>query len=348
MPLAARPGTAVVLAIVGSVCATLITNALDTSPTVSLIGAALAAAVPALMTLGGAHGVVLGVGVTAAALGVTYVGFTAADAATDRPQTFPLPENVRERVEDGEAVVTTAADGLSIEVTPDTLHCTSDGCEEPVIIKSTGERLLNIDEIEFDGEAAADFGHGDGCEHRSLGEDEECSLSISFTPSGSVGARIARLVIHQNLPGPPTYVDLEGEVDGGPTPPPIGDLLASSEGVQCVHQRGGALVSGEPKDALQIFFSLRLEGASPDQLPGSVQTNARSNLGPSWSARGGVGEGQRVAALPLDPDDYGRTHTVTVSVDPDNEVPESNEDNNQLTVTVALPAQPGSSQSLPC
>jgi SAM-dependent methyltransferase len=47
-------------------------------------------------------------------------------------------------------------------------------------------------------------------------------------------------------------------------------------------------------------------------------------------------------------DDYGRTHTVTVSVDPDNEVAESNEDNNQFTVTVEVPAQPGSPQSLPC
>ena len=115
-----------------------------------------------------------------------------------------------------------------------------------------------------------------------------------------------------------------------------------------MHQRGGALVNNEAKDALQIFFSLRLEGASPDQLPGPVLVRAHSNLGPSASARGGVGEGQRVAALPLDPDDYGRTHNVTVRVDPDNEVPESDEGNNELTVTVAVPAHPGSPQSLPC
>jgi PASTA domain-containing protein len=89
---AARPATRVVLAMISSICVTLISNALDTSPTVSLIGAALAAAVPALITAGGPHGVTLGIGVTAVALFVTYGGFTVFDYATDRPKTFPLPE----------------------------------------------------------------------------------------------------------------------------------------------------------------------------------------------------------------------------------------------------------------
>jgi PASTA domain len=89
---AASPATRVVLAMISSICVTLINNALDTSPTVTLIGAALAAAVPALITAGGAHGVTLGIGVTAVALFVTYGGFTLVDYAADRPQTFPLPE----------------------------------------------------------------------------------------------------------------------------------------------------------------------------------------------------------------------------------------------------------------
>jgi hypothetical protein len=93
---AARPGTRVVLAMISSICVTLINNALDTSPTVTLIGAALAAAVPALITAGGRHGVALGIGVTAVALLVTYGGFTVFDYATDRPQTFPVPEAVPE------------------------------------------------------------------------------------------------------------------------------------------------------------------------------------------------------------------------------------------------------------
>ena len=82
-----------------AICVTLITNALDTSPTVSLIGATLAAAVPALINTGGTHGAFLGVGVTAVALGVTYVGFTAFDSATDRPPTFPVPAKMQQQAD---------------------------------------------------------------------------------------------------------------------------------------------------------------------------------------------------------------------------------------------------------
>jgi hypothetical protein len=102
---ASRPLAQVVLAMISAICVTLITNALDTSPTVSLIGATLAAAVPAMITAGGPHGAALAVGVAAAALGVTYVGFTAADAATDRPPTFPLSKELQERVEDPKPTV---------------------------------------------------------------------------------------------------------------------------------------------------------------------------------------------------------------------------------------------------
>jgi hypothetical protein len=106
---AARPATRVALAMISSICVTLISNALDTSPTVSLIGAALAAAVPALITAGGPHGVTLGIGVTAVALFVTYGGFTVFDYATDRPKTFPLPEAAPEPDEN-------AQNGSDIEV----------------------------------------------------------------------------------------------------------------------------------------------------------------------------------------------------------------------------------------
>jgi PASTA domain len=93
------PATRVVLAMLSSICVTAITNALDTSPTVSLIGATLAAAVPALINAGGTHGALLGVGLTAVALGVTYVGFTAFDTATDRPPTFPVPAKVQQQAD---------------------------------------------------------------------------------------------------------------------------------------------------------------------------------------------------------------------------------------------------------
>lgn len=97
----------VFLSMIAATCVTLITNALDTSPTVSLVGATLAAAVPALITAGGPYGIGLGVGVTAAALGATYLGFTAVDVAADRPLTFPAPQKVEEPLVDGETTPST-------------------------------------------------------------------------------------------------------------------------------------------------------------------------------------------------------------------------------------------------
>ena len=52
------------------------------------------------MMLAALRGVVLGLGVTAVALGVTYFGFLAVDARNDRALTFPAPQAVKERIED--------------------------------------------------------------------------------------------------------------------------------------------------------------------------------------------------------------------------------------------------------
>jgi outer membrane biosynthesis protein TonB len=85
------------LAVVGSVCGALITGALNTSPTVTLIGAALGSAVPALVTFAGpAQALRTGVAiaVTGVALFITYGGFTLFDYATDRAETFPAPPGV--------------------------------------------------------------------------------------------------------------------------------------------------------------------------------------------------------------------------------------------------------------
>jgi hypothetical protein len=236
------------------------------------------------------------------------------------------------------------ADGLGISVTPDLLRCSVEGCEEPVIIKSTGERVLMVFEIEFVDDPAAEFGHDRECENESLRKDEECRFRVTFTPLRTGGTRKVDLVIHQNLPEVPTTVPVEGEVEDGDAGSPVGDLVAPPGEVRCFHQRGG---TAEGEDALQISLTLRIEGASPDELPGSVLLTAQDDRGPSASARGGIGEG-RVLALPLEPEHYGQTHVVTVGVDPENEVPETDEDDNQLTVSVDLPADPASSQELSC
>jgi hypothetical protein len=212
---ATRPGTQVVLAMIGSVCGALLTGALNTSPTGRLIGAALGAAIPTLVGYAGPYGklrVGAGIGVTALALFLTYGGFTLFDYAADRSETFPLPSAMPDP--QGVPSIVTKEDGLSLEVTPKTVQCSGDRCDE-VTVTSTGEKLLKIDGIEFVGDAAEEFSHGGDCDSRSLRKDEECRVAVSFTPSGVSGTRNAILRIHQNLSGPATDVAVESEVEGG-------------------------------------------------------------------------------------------------------------------------------------
>jgi hypothetical protein len=241
----------------------------------------------------------------------------------------------------------TTENGRSIEVSPKTVHCGSDRCDE-VTVTSIGDEVLRIFDIEFVGEAADEFDDDGDCEQNELEKGETCGVKVSFAPSGASGTRAAKLRIHHNVGPDPSDVPVEGEFeDGGPPPPPPpskGDLVASRSGVRCSHVLGGALVGDQPRDAIQIFFRLLRLNAS-DQPP-IVFVSARSNLGPRGQSRG-VAEGERSVALALEPDDYGRPHRVTVTLDPHRKVSESNEGNNRLTVIIA-PAQPGSTQSLTC
>jgi hypothetical protein len=141
-PAAARRHWAqVARAMIGSVCGTLLTGALDTSPTVRLIGAVLGAAIPTLIGYAGPYyhlRASVGIAATAVALFLTYGGFTLFDFAADRPQTFPLPSAVPEPHEGSGpsgASVQRSEDGLGIRVTPAVLRCSSGGCEEPVRIR---------------------------------------------------------------------------------------------------------------------------------------------------------------------------------------------------------------------
>jgi len=183
------------LAIVGSVCGTLLSGALTTSPTLKLVGAAFGAAIPPLISQAGRfHQVRAGVGiaVTVGALFLTYGGFTLLDVATGRPATFPAPpvmqsasaaDNPGDRLGD-------ACGGICIEVTATSLSCTGDGCD-PLTIKSTGSKPLLVRSIEIDGEAAADFHHGGECQDKKLSPNDECVLTVTFTPS-SDGNRCAQ------------------------------------------------------------------------------------------------------------------------------------------------------------
>jgi hypothetical protein len=351
----ARPGTALLLALLGALLGTLITLLLDTTPTVRAIGAILGALIPTLVGhVGPWHypRAAVGIGVTVCALFITYGGFTAFDYAAGKEETFPIPEAMpapNPPPSPPAPPIVTTENGLSLVVSPNKVQCRSDGCDE-VTVTSTGDEVVQIGGIEFVGAAADDFGYGGSCEQGPLlQKGETCGVSVSFTPSGASGTRIATLRIHHNVGPDPSDVPVEGEFEGGgpppPPPPSVGDLVASRGGIRCQHLRGGAIVNGELKDAIQIFFRLRFLEASDG--PNSVFVIARSDRGPRGQSSG-IRDGERDVALALEPDDYGRQHRVTVTLDPDRKVSESNEGNNRLTVIVELPAQPGSPQRLPC
>jgi hypothetical protein len=230
-PKAVRP-TAVpmMLAVTASVLGTVVASAFEASPSMRLFGAALGAAIPPLISVAGPFAglrAATGVLVAAGALFVTYSGFTVADYATNQEQsTFPLPPRLpptsptptpsvtTPTPSDTAGTAVTCEGELCISVTPMVLHCSSDGCDNDVTVQSTGSEVLVITTIEFDGPAAGSFSQDGDCEnpelHRELREGEECSITVLFTPGE---ARDARLVIHQNLQGPPTIVALEGEID---------------------------------------------------------------------------------------------------------------------------------------
>jgi hypothetical protein len=345
---AARPRTQLLLAVIGAVFATLVTGAFGTSQWGRLAGAALGAAIPVLVVSGGAQGLALSTAITGGALFITYGGFTLFDYAGDQKATFPIPAAMPNPAEGGggSPTTTTTANGLSLEVSPASVHCDAESCDE-VAVKSTGVKALTIWLIEFEGDVNAEFGHSGDCDNNTLQTGEECHVSVIFTPSGVSGTRVAKLVIHQNLPGDPTRVPIEAEAEGPTSPPPPTvhtDLIPVRANTRCVYQRGGA-TNGQ--DALQILFVLQLEGASSSETP-AVLVQAQSNLGPSTSNVGRPGPGYRAMALPLDPNHYGRTHAVTVRVDPENEVPETNEGNNQFLVRVFVPPHPASTQTLVC
>jgi hypothetical protein len=119
------------LAIAGSICGTLLTAALNTSPTVRLIGALLGSAIPPLVTFAGPYHRLragLAVAVTAGALIITYGGFTLFDFATERKETFPLPASVPQPNDSASSPASDSGDGGN---GPTLVDADGDGASQP-------------------------------------------------------------------------------------------------------------------------------------------------------------------------------------------------------------------------
>jgi hypothetical protein len=143
---------------------------------------------------------------------------------------------------------------------------------------------------------------------------------------------------------------------GGGTAPPTptlrttGDLVASPDKMGCEFNPYNGYSA--TIDALEIYFYTLLIGATPEELPGLVSVKASSDTGVWGQARTAVSnQAQSQISVNLDPtsgDVHGQSITIVLTVDADNEVPETDEGNNRIRVTVIIPEQGSGGRSTPC
>ncbi len=126
-----------------------------------------------------------------------------------------------------------------------------------------------------------------------------------------------------------------GGSPGEPGQEAIYNLIASPDNGSCNYVPNGHQTGA---DLLNVhFFFLIINGNPPDV--GFVSVAGTSDTGLSTSYNGGPNnEAVNTAQFALRSSDFGRTHTVTITVDSAGEVPETDEADNRISVTVALPS----------
>lgn len=125
------------------------------------------------------------------------------------------------------------------------------------------------------------------------------------------------------------------------------NLIASPDNAECTYIPNGHL-SGA--DQLSVHFFFLIIGGNPPDVPAvSVTGSSDTGLSTSYSA-GPHNQAVSSAQFALRPGDFGRSHTLTITVDASNQVPETDESDNRIRVSASLPS-PRPSQTidpLPC
>lgn len=141
----------------------------------------------------------------------------------------------------------------------------------------------------------------------------------------------------------------EGSSEGGDGGDPNArfNLIASPDNGECSYVPNGHL-SGA--DQLTVHFYFLIIGGNPPDVPAvSVTGQSDSGLSTSYSS-GPHNQAVSSAQFALRDGDFGRTHTLTLTVDASNQVSETDESDNRVRVTVQLPSPRPSStiDPLPC
>jgi hypothetical protein len=319
-----------VLSIIGAVCGALLTNALNGSPTVRLIGTIFGAAIPQLISqVGPGHRLRAGlaISVTAFALFAAYGGFTVFAFASNQKSVVPLPSIVPEpggTVGNARSAITVNRDSVDCGDRPavDALLDCGD-----VTVTSSGNKPLKIWSIDF--EPAAPFGQSQDCVKRSpLPKGATCTVHLLFRPLAPPGSRAARMRINGNATG---YVNVQGNVTAAES---AGDLAVPGM-VSCEYVAdqgsGPALTltfevasagSGSPSSAVDVTASLDDGSPAPTDRPDFPvgQTDSMS--------------------ISLPPPPYATPSIpFTIHLDPDQSVQEEDESNNDVHLKFPAPAE---------
>lgn len=128
----------------------------------------------------------------------------------------------------------------------------------------------------------------------------------------------------------------EGDAgDGGGDANAQFNLIASPDNADCNYVPNGHL-SGA--DLLNVNFFFLIIGGNPGDVDAmTVSGTSDTGLSTSYSA-GPHNQAVSVAQFALRAGDFGRTHTLTITVDAADELPETDESDNRIRVTVSLPS----------
>jgi hypothetical protein len=344
---------ALLLSILASIAGGLLTNALTSSSTARVIGTILGAAVPQLIThIGPGHRLraTLAFGVTGVALFVAYGGFAVFAFASDEPSVVPLPSILPNPAP--------SVDGPAVDVSPRLVDCGAFAAGavgapfecDTVTVESRGSKPLRNIWVEFSPRGQG-FSQNETCKGRSLSDGETCTVTVSFEPAGESGVRSSEMIVHENVP---TDNGIHVTVRGAVTAlKPVGDLVVSPS-VRCDYV-AGVEVGGATVDAIRIWLTVELEDvvgdAAPTQVPlsGSNDTLQAGTAALPETRRDDFPIGSEEAlTIPLQPDMYDKEHTLTLAVDPDQQVPEIDDGNNALMMKLVLPAQPQAGNAVQC
>jgi len=332
-----------VLSILGAVCGALLTNALNGSSAVRLIGTILGAAVPQLITqVGPGHRLRAGmaISVTTLALFAAYGGFTLFAFASDRESVVPLPSIVPQPGDPGGNGSGNA--GRGIEVNPDDVDCG----DRPVVdellacgdvtVTSTGTEPLRISSVVF--EPTSPFGQSQNCVKKSpLPTGETCTVHVLFRPLGEPGPRAAQMIIKGNASA---NVDVQGNVEAAEL---AGDLAVLGV-VSCAYVADEA--SGP---ALTLGFEVAFSGSGSP--PSVIGVSASLDDGaPAAGERPDFPVGQTGSiSMSIPPPPYdAQSIPFTIYLDHDDAVPEADEENNEVEMKFAAPEEGRPSGVIEC